>query len=452
MLLSDNTTLLWLWLQQICGPASVMPPLLLAHFGSIEAIYEAEADAYAEVEHMTPRLAERLSSKELNEAREIFAYCRNEGVGLLTYDSALYPERLKALSNPPIVLYYKGILIDLDKELCLAMIGTRRMTEYGSHIAYSMAYDLATAGAVVISGMAKGIDGMAHRGALDAGGYTVAVLGCGIDRAYPAEHLSLMNNIIRQGLVLTEYKPFTPPAGQHFPVRNRIISGLGVGAVVVEAPTKSGALITASQAMKQGKDVFAVPGKLGEVTSTGANELIRDGARIVTSATDILLAYQERYADTMDLNRIAELRSRKFESPIRRVASPLPYLRREAEDEAIRRVLANSEEEMRLHREGLSSAKRPKAPSKAVSDRFTKEKRTERKEGTSPKAFSVPSHLTEEQKRILLLLAEESAVADRLSAVTERSVSEILSDLTLLEIEGCVVARPGGIYEIKSQS
>lgn len=452
MLLSDNTVL-WLWLQQTCGPASYLPSELYRHFGSVEAIYRADVEEYtdakSELPHLTPLFLNRLAEKELNEAKEILAYCQNEGVGILTPDREEYPSAFSAMPDQPIALYYRGTPIPMDDRLAITVIGTRNMTEYGSHMAYTMAYDMARADVVVVSGMAKGIDGMAHRGALDAGGYTIAVLGCGIDRAYPSEHLSLMQDIARQGLVMTEYRPFTPPSGKNFPIRNRIMSALGEYAVVVEAPAKSGALITAKKTLSQGRDVFAVPGKVGELNSEGVHELFRAGAKVAASATDILLALREKHPDKIDLNRIDELRSHRFTSPILRVATHPPYLRREATNDAIRRALLASEEEIRSGQEaGASPESSSSAPAKKASFKDKKTATSSRTETKAP--LTVPSYLPESQKELLRLLGEGSALADRLAVMTGRPVGDVLSDLTMLEIEGCVTARPGGIYEVNS--
>lgn len=447
----DNTVL-WLWLQMICGAASYLPSELCRHFVSIEAIYRAEAEDYTDAKealpHLTPMYLKRLCEKELNEAREILAYCRNEGIGILTPDSEEYPTVFRQMPDQPIALYYRGTPIRLDDELAITVIGTRNMTEYGSHMAYTMAYDLARSGVVVVSGMAKGIDGMAHRGALDAGGYTVAVLGCGIDRAYPSEHQSLMNDIARQGLVLTEYRPFTPPSGKHFPIRNRIMSALGEYAVVVEAPAKSGALITAKRTLAQGRDVFAVPGKVGELNSEGVHELFHAGAKVAVSATDLLLALREKHPDKVDLNRIEALRSRHFDSPILHAAARPPYLQREAANDAIRRALVASEAEIRAGRGGPQVTE--EASGKKAKPSSAKAKKTA---SAAPKEKSppvIPAYLSPAQRELIDLLLQGSAVADRLAALTGRPVGDILSDLTMLEIEGCVTARPGGIYEVNS--
>ena len=179
------------------------------------------------------------------------------------------------------------------------------MTEYGKRSAYTITYDLAKCGAVIISGMALGIDGICHRAAIDAGGQTVAVLGCGIDRIYPAEHESLYNEITENGAVITEFKPGTPPAGYNFPLRNRILSGLSQGTFVIEADKRSGAMITARSAIFQCLYIFALPGKVGEMNSSGTNSLIQKGAKMVTTALDILDEYAGLYTASIRIEKTA---------------------------------------------------------------------------------------------------------------------------------------------------
>ena len=194
-----------------------------------------------------------------------------------------------------------------------------------------------------------GVDGMAHRGALDAGGYTVAVLGNGIDRAYPSEHIGLMNEITGNGIVLTEFRPFTAPAGHNFPLRNRIISGLSQGTVVIEAPVSSGALITAKYAEEQGRDVFALPGKVGEYNSSGTNRLIRDGAKIITRAADILLEYQPLYGNKINLNNIPSIKAQAVRSPVSlKAASPIPGFSGKAIKEKAARDAAKRSEKIMI--------------------------------------------------------------------------------------------------------
>ncbi|MBI4280006.1 MAG: DNA-protecting protein DprA [Armatimonadetes bacterium] len=206
---------------------------------------------------------------------------------MLAPADAAYPAGLRNIYDPPPVLYLRGRLVPEDV-LAVAVVGTRRPTPYGLAAAERIAGDLARAGLTVVSGLARGIDGAAHRAALRAGGRTVAVLGCGVDVAYPPEHRRLIDDMVRHGAVLSEFPPGTPPRRQHFPRRNRLISGLSLGVVVVEGAEDSGALITADFALDQGREVFAVPGPIFAPQSRGPHWLIAQGARLVADAADIL--------------------------------------------------------------------------------------------------------------------------------------------------------------------
>ena len=215
------------------------------------------------------------------------------GVKIATPVDLAYPLLLSEIPAPPPVLYYRGELLETDRT-AVAIVGTRRMTAYGREMTARIAADLARAGVTVVSGLARGVDGVAHQAALDAGGRTIAVLGSGINRIYPPEHRNLAQRITEQGAVLSDYLPDTPPDGVNFPPRNRIISGLSLGVVVIEAPDRSGALITVDFAADQGRDVFAVPGPATAPNSAGTNRLIREGARLVRSADDVLEDLQIR--------------------------------------------------------------------------------------------------------------------------------------------------------------
>ena len=207
-------------------------------------------------------------------------------INIITMQDSLYPEELKYIYDPPVVLYVKGSL--MRAELRVAVVGSRRATLYGLETAGKISEGLSRNGVTVISGMARGIDSKAHNGALAVEGRTIAVLGCGLDIVYPSENKELMKRICKSGAVISEYLPGTPPATFNFPARNRIISGISLGVVIIEANDKSGSLITANYALEQGKDVFAVPGNIDSGNSTGTNKLIRDGAKIVLELGDIL--------------------------------------------------------------------------------------------------------------------------------------------------------------------
>ncbi len=219
---------------------------------------------------------------------------KEQKIGCISVDAENYPSLLKQLPWPPPILYYRGDLNRITQP-AVAIVGSRRSTFYGKEVAHRLAGELAAAGMSVVSGMALGIDTAAHRGALEYNGYTIAVMGCGLDHCYPPANRDLMDQIISTGVALSEFPVGTKPLPNHFPQRNRIISGISLGTVVVEATAKSGSLITANYALEQNREVFAVPGNVGSPYSRGCHQLIKDGARLVESAADIL---SEIYIDS----------------------------------------------------------------------------------------------------------------------------------------------------------
>ena len=250
----------WVWLNECRGLTNRSRALLLDHFGSPEDVYYADEAEYALVEGLSKKQIELLADKSADGADKILGDCQRLGLRILTMQDADYPARLRGFFEPPCLLYVKGTLPAFDEEVAVAMVGTRACTPYGTQSAEKIAYGLAKQGALVVSGAARGIDSAAHRGALRAGGVTVAALGNGLDVVYPEENAGLYRDIAATGALLSEYPPGTAAEGWHFPIRNRIISGLCLATVVVEAPLeRSGALITANTALEQGRDVFAVP-------------------------------------------------------------------------------------------------------------------------------------------------------------------------------------------------
>jgi DNA processing protein len=259
---------------------------LVEQFGSLESAWNADN------KRLMPILDER-ALKGLRQKREsvdltrMMAGFERDGISVVTLMDSTYPRLLREAPGPPPLLFTRGSFSDLDEQ-AVAIVGTRRMTGYGREMAARIAGDLAQAGVTIVSGLALGVDGVAHRAALEAGGRTIAVLGGGINRIYPSEHRQLAASVSGSGVLLSEYSPDEKADAPHFPARNRIISGLSLGVVVIEAPEKSGALITVDFAADQGRDVFAVPGNANSASSIGCNRLIRDGARIVRSADDVL--------------------------------------------------------------------------------------------------------------------------------------------------------------------
>ena len=296
----------WLWLTELRGLKNQTRLALLRHFGTPEDVFYADPGEILLTEGITRAEAAILENHSLETADRILTDCQRLGLRILTIQDAEYPDRLKNIYDPPCLLYVKGRLPVFDETVTVAVVGTRDCTPYGIQCAEKLSYGLTNGGAIVVSGLAKGIDAAASRGALRAGGMTVGVLGNGIDVHYPAESRYLYEDVAAAGALISEYPPGTEPAKQHFPARNRIISGLSLATLVVEAPEKSGALITAGTANEQGRDVFAVPGPIDAPASVGCNRLIRDGAGLVSDAWDILEQYEARFP-----NKLLEIEARE---------------------------------------------------------------------------------------------------------------------------------------------
>ena len=293
----------WVWLTTLPGLGQRTKLQLLEHFASPEEIYFAPEEELLLAEGVTKAQCALLADKSLDRAEKVLEDCAKDGQFLLTMDDAAYPARLRNIYDPPLLLYGKGSLPLFDEEVAVTVVGTRSCTPYGVKAASELGYELAKQGALLVSGMAKGIDGEALRGALRAGGFTAAVLGGGADVVYPATNRRLYEDIAATGVILSEYPPGTEPRGEHFPVRNRLLSALSVATLVVEAPERSGALITAATALEQGREVFAVPGPFDAPMSRGCNGLIREGAGLVCEAWDVLSFYESRYPHKLRLLR-----------------------------------------------------------------------------------------------------------------------------------------------------
>jgi DNA processing protein len=261
---------------------------LLAKFGSPRAVLAAAPSELRALHGVGPNLTRKIAAAdcEVNVEEEI-ALCREHGVDILTEAHAAYPRMLREIHDPPGVLFVRGTLKPEDA-LAIGIVGTRHATPYGLRQAERLAGSLARAGLTIISGLARGIDAAAHRAALSAGGRTIAVLASGVLNIYPPEHDKLAAEVVARGALLSESPPRALPLGGMFPQRNRLISGLSLGVIVVEAGTRSGALITARHAMEQGREVFAVPGNVDSRASQGCHRLIRDGAKLVETADDVL--------------------------------------------------------------------------------------------------------------------------------------------------------------------
>lgn len=392
----------WVWLSERKGLSMRVKLQLLEHFGTPENIYFAEEDDYLQAEGMTPRLAAQLADKSTAAADRILGDCERIGARILTMQDADYPVRLRNIYDPPMLLYAKGRLPMIDEEAAIAMVGTRKATPYGVETAEELAYAMAKQGALIVSGGAYGIDTAAHRGALRAGAKTVALLGCGLDVVYPAGNEWLYRDAVASGALLTEYPPGTPAVGAHFPVRNRIISGLCLATVIVEAPEgRSGALITARTALEQGRDVFAVPGPINAPMSRGCNRLIADGAAaLVADTADILWEYEARYPHKLHCGRVEMPQTMGYQA---------------RQEEAAARMV---EEPVKLPvldvRAGQTS-------------------------------------LTDDQVRIVKMLKNGEMQVDDLIEAVDLPTRRVLSALTVLEIEGHVAQSGGKRFSLNAE-
>ena len=309
----------WLSLKRGLGP--YLSAELLRVMGSPEAVYAADDKLLAQA---CPRLRRQhldlLRDKSTDEAEYVIEQCARKDIRILPISDSAYPNRLRSIEDPPVVLYIRGRWPDLDTMPGISVVGTRSATSYGVQIADSIGATLARAGFVTVSGMALGNDSAAHRGALRAGGLTVAVLAGGPDVCYPPRNLGLMGDIMLSGAVVSEYPPGTPPHAGNFPARNRIISGMTPGTLLVEGAKGSGAMITVNFALDQGRDVFAVPGSIYSPLSAMPNQLIVDGAKPVISAWEILDFY--RWAEKPAPNPVPR-REIELDDTEKRIVLPL---------------------------------------------------------------------------------------------------------------------------------
>lgn len=389
----------WLWLASLRGISNQMKLSLLAYFATPERIFLADSGEYLLVDGMTRSAAELLENKSLREADRILGECERLGLRILTLHDAEYPDRLRNIYDAPILLYVRGRLPLFDDEVAIAMVGARKSSDYALRMSEQLAYQLASHGAVVVSGLAAGGDAAAHRGALRANGFTAAVIGGGHDVVYPYENRFLYEDLAVRGAILSEYPPGTHHDGRHFPVRNRIISGLSLGVVVTEAAERSGTLITAGRALDQGRDIFAVPGRIDEPCCAGSNRLLRDGAMVVTEAWDILVHYASLYPHKLRARGARE--AQRFGEQAQPGAAAVPQKENEQKEQ---KTVKNELPRLELSGEhGLNN----------------------------------------EQVTILKALEDGTLQVDDIIEVTQIPTRQVLSALTVLEIEGFVTQSSG---------
>ena len=422
----------WIALAEILGPRSPLLKPLLKAFASPEAIFSADEAALREAmpDMGVGTLKSILGKRTAQTAHTIVLWCHQNGVRILPFDHAEYPTVLRELDEPPALLYCRGRLPDLLTHACVGVVGPRRTDAYGEGVTYKIAFELAAAGAVIVSGLAEGVDGIATAAALLAGATPIAVLGCGIDVTYPRHHTKLLAECVERGAVITEYAPGTPPNGYNFPIRNRLISALSDAVLVTQAGEHSGALITARYAIVQGRPLYVVPGNVDSPLCTGSNRLLQSGAYPVLDARDLLMPLLPRYHAALSEKNFAEA----------------------AQFSAL--------DVQKLHKLGLrlctSDAAAPEqegSTPKAKKEKKEKRGKKKKAEPSSKEAgeeLSAPdlSSLTPRQRELYAMLPQGPFTADALTAKGV-PISEAASTLTLMEIYGLVASRPGGMFELK---
>ena len=397
----------WIWLQNALG-AGARTDELLAYFRTPEEMYKAGDYEWRLSGLLTQRKIEALKSSTFEKTAEIINECRQKGYKIITPDDNLFPEGLRNLPDMPLVLYGIGDCSVMNDAVSIGMVGTRNASNYGIETAQKLSFLLALSGATIVSGGALGIDSEAHAGAMLAKGRTLAFLGCGLSVNYLKENAALRRAITRYGAVVSEYSPFTTASRTTFPTRNRLISGVSLGVVVVEAGVKSGSLITANFALEQGKDVFAVPGDIVRSSFDGTNHLIKNGAKPVFTAEDVLSEYEYRYGDLLDMSNSGTT-----------IAS-VPYVDYRKKKDKSQATPVKKEAAVKV-------AEKPK-------------EKIEKK--------ALPEDVSEEAKIIYSVLNENGVHIDDIVRETNLKMNVVLSSLTELEILDFVQLESGKKYKI----
>ena len=409
-------------LSTVDGVGPLTAERLVERFGSAGEALRAPVSELVQVEKVGEALARKIATaRESVDAAAIVRFCEENGIAVLTLRDSRYPSRLREIANPPRLLYVRGEIKPEDSR-AISIVGTRSATTYGRSQTTRLVRKLVEAGFTIVSGLALGIDGYAHRAALDARGRTIAVLGGGVARIYPREHEDLAARVMNAGALVSEYHPLTTPLSGNFPARNRIVSGLSIGTLVIESGKKGGSMITARFAAEQNRELYAVPGPVDSPVSQGCHELIRDGAILVESVEDILYS----------------LPSYEIKPVI------LDELKRE-DDRFAEGTVGISE------RSVASIARPPKTPSKAKSKTKRSAKESEDKNSLLPEPEPTPKPLpplNDLERQIVEIVGDKTVSIDEIIRAVNLPASNVLGTITALEfkqvlrrLEGAAVAR-----------
>jgi len=394
----------WIWLAEGMATDTAAGLMVLDHFGSPERAFYAQPEELEELE-LRPAHRAALSEKSLDRAEQILADCHRLGVRIMTIQDGDYPQRLRSIADPPLVLYIRGKVFHFDEEAAIAVVGARNPSPYGEKWAERLGLELAAGGALVLSGIAEGLDTCAVKGALKGGGPVVCVLAGGVDVPFPVENRFLYQDVAAAGALISESPPGTSHRGWRFPRRNRILSGLSLGVLAVECRAFGGTMNTIGHALEQDRDIFALPGAVDAPMSEGPNRLIQQGAKLVTCGRDILEEYRDRFPG--------------------RLSQPAPM-----EEEMVQARLDDLEQHRRERADQggkkTPPAKQPEKPRREVIPRSQQK-----------------SRFTDDEMSLLWALKEKNYTADQLVDMTQIPAKRVLSALTMLQIQGAVEEQPG---------
>lgn len=397
----------WIWIAQVFGPANHRVWDLTKGYDDIKEFCQALMDG--RIDSLNEKEKRAVRTTHIEQTRKLIEFTESKGMNILTYDDISYPQRLRDIYNPPTVLFCYGNLDYVDDSITLAVVGAREPSQYSVEVAQSVCTELAKVGTVLVSGFAYGIDSIAHKCALLNKSRTIAVLGCGLDYDYPPENAKLKKIVAKDGAVISEFFPGTKPFRDNFRQRNRIISGLSLGVLVVEASSSSGSLSTASHALSQGKDIFCIPTHdVLDERYAGNSSLMRDGAIPVFSHLDIVYEYFENFSHKADSNNAFE------DFLLKRNTVP------DSRKDSLKR-------KSKVNMSAIKKYSKPVAEEKSEID---------------------VSALNETQKRIVSCLKERIMYTDELAVTLKIDISELLTELTELEIDGTIKALSGKRYSL----
>lgn len=399
----------WIWFAQVKNVSLLQKYRLLEQLGDLETIYHTRR----ENPDIPDNIRQALQETSLQEAETILRRCMDKNIGILPVADEKYPEKLRNTPDAPIVLYYKGILPDWDAAPFIGVVGTRKASAYGLQVAHQMGSQIASCGGMIISGGASGADTAAMQGSLNAGVPVVGVLGSGVDVVYPRGNRRLFEAVTEGGCLISEYPPGDAPLAWHFPARNRIISGISSGVLVVEAPKISGALITARYALEQGRDVFVVPGNINNPACEGSNLLLQEGAMPVFSGWDVLSGYEFLYPDKLKKQQTVPLYAE--ERPSLKVAETVVTPAQKSKDREP--VGKNPIDNWQI--------------------------------STYSVVENAHSALTDDEQAVLAQLTYQPIEPAELIAKLDLSTGKVLSALTMLTVKGLACKYPGGRFGLK---